>query len=131
MIVLTSNGAVELCQQWTYEILLVCHLYVNLVDWSQSTTLTDIVEASFPGYSPLPVSGWSPAGWVAGQAVTRADQVVFTCSAAAAPQAVVGYYMTRGKPARLILGEPRAAGPITISAGEQVVVVLPQLTLIP
>lgn len=125
------NGAREMCQQWTYQLDFWCHLYVNQVTWTVNTVLADIVEASFPGYHPLPVSGWSPAGIEGGVAVTRSDQVVFTCTADTGLQLVVGFFMTRGNPRRLIMGESRAAGPIPIISTGNNVVVLPQLTLIP
>jgi hypothetical protein len=69
------------------------HLYTNDKVPADGDTLASYTEASFGGYAPAPVSGWTQPAQQAGAARMQASPVTFTV--AGPPGALIyGYFVT-------------------------------------
>jgi len=74
---------------------LTLRLFVNPLNWSNTTALTDLTEASFVGYTASAGQVFGPA-YIApdGQAHITAPSVQFNAGVITTPQTVYGYYLT-------------------------------------
>lgn len=121
----------KLCNQFITQLYTRCHLFINDITPSAATVTTDLVEATFTGYEPQNIQGWTPAILRSGKAITWSDPIRFTCAANGPLQTVYGYYVTLGYDGPLLWLERRAMGPIPIANIGDLVIVLPSLTLSP
>lgn len=111
---------------------LMLRLYVNDKVPADGDVLTDYVEASFPGYVPIPVSSWGAAILNADiPPKAQTDEVVRTFtrnSSSGGIQTVYGYMMTHSTYG-LIYAERAPLGGTVISGAGQTYSVLPRMTL--
>lgn len=104
-------------------------LFVNNYTPSPTTVIGDLVEASFGGYSRIPLTGWVPAAGIAGdKAETHEVTRTFTCTGAPLTETVYGYYLVT--PTGGLAGAQRnPAGGTPINAAGLAYPVLCRLTL--
>ncbi|MGH3526751.1 MAG: hypothetical protein ACRDQ6_05500 [Pseudonocardiaceae bacterium] len=129
MIVIPDASAVALIADLIAQITTVYHLIVQPVTLSQFTTLAQLIEAKWPAYSPSTVTSWSPALTVSGRAVSTADPVLWTRGVGGVASEVFGYFVTDTAGGPLLWAELRPQGPIVMTAPDDQLVLLPQLTL--
>ena len=129
MIVIPDSGGIQLLYDLLEQAVTVYHLFTNNVNLTQSTALTDFVEASWPAYKPATVTSWAPALTVAGRAVAQADPTSWTRGVGGTAKMVYGYYVTDTVGGPLIWAEVRPQGPLRMQFPSDQVMILPQLTL--
>lgn len=97
---------------------LTLHLYVNDRVPTPTDILSDYVEASFPGYAPQTMTGWTSAIIIAdGIAQSQDDLHTFSCSSTPVPsQSVYGTYWTDPSN-NLVRAARRPTGPVEMTAG--------------
>lgn len=125
---ITESGAVALLNRLVDNLPTTFHLYINDVPGSYSAVLTDFVEASWPDYRRKFDKIWSPALWINNAAYSWTDQKVWTRGSGGLPVYVYGYYVTIGRPRRLLWFEPREAGPVPMIHSFDCVTILPQIS---
>ncbi|MHB8735439.1 MAG: hypothetical protein ACYC6M_09080 [Terriglobales bacterium] len=129
MIVIPDSSAIALLSDLLDQVTTVFHLLIQPVALGQGTTLADLVEANWPAYKPATVTTWSPALTVAGRAVSAADPVLFTRGVGGVASQVYGYWVTDTVGGPLLWAELRSQGPLPMTAPDDQLVILPQLTL--
>lgn len=129
MIVIPDAGGIVLLGDLLGDVTTVYHLYIQPVALSQATTLAQLIEAKWPAYRPITVSTWSPALTVGGRAVSTADPALWTRGVGGVASQVYGYYVTDTVGGPLLWAEARAQGPLTMTAPDDQLVILPQITL--
>lgn len=102
------------------------HLYRNDVTPTDSTTLADLTECTYPGYAALVLSGanWAISTTGGTTTATYAEQA-FPCTADTAAQSVYGYYLTQG--ATVVWVERFTDGPLSIQRFGDTVRLSPRL----
>lgn len=103
---------------------LTLHLYINRVVVGPDTPLDQLMEAAYPGYSPVALAAkWDITNST--PMVAQYPQVRFSpTSDLPTPVTVFGYYLTRGS-GQLIAVE--AGGPFTLTLARDVITVDPTL----
>lgn len=129
MIVIPDIAAISLIADLFDDATTVFHLYVNNVTITQSTTLANFVEASWPAYKPATVTTWAPALTVNGRAVSQADPTLWVRGVGGTASLVYGYFVTDTLGGPLLWAEARPQGPLAMTAPTDQVLILPQLTL--
>jgi len=115
----------------TAEILEDCtlRLYSNNHVPANADVVGDYTECTFPGYSGIPLTGWSAAALNASnKAETELAMQVFTAGVIVTPQDVYGIFVTYNPTGDLVYAELDASGPITISTPGQSYGYLPRFT---
>jgi hypothetical protein len=128
-ITLTETGSVGVLNDLIAEADYWVHLFLAPETLPETTTLSDFVEATFPGYRPLPISLWFGSRWVVDRAEAIADTVAWVVTAGLTPQDVFGAYITLGSSGPLRYAELRPYGPLNVRTLGQVVEYTPRLTL--
>lgn len=128
MLCITSDGAVALLNRMLDGIPTLFHLYCNDVPRSTETILSDLVAADWPAYRPIFDRRWSPALWVDVAAFSWTDQKTWIRGSGGAPRLVYGYFVTIGRPHRLLWYEPREGGPIPMVLPTDCVTITPELS---
>lgn len=129
MIVLPTVGAAFLLDLLIASGKYWLHLYVNPVELGPGTILINFQEASFAGYAPYLITGWTPSQSSADCTFTAADPIVWVVQAAGPAQEVYGYFVTDGETGALCWAENRDAGPIVMMNVGDELEVMPRLTL--
>ena len=109
---------------------LTLRLFVNDIDPTEETVLSDVTQATFPGYEPIVIMSWTNPYQVEDATNVETDEQprLFTQSYPADPvQTVYGYMVTSPWPH--LLWAERAATPIAMLGVNQMVTVRPSLTL--
>lgn len=85
------------------------------------------IEADFPGYARVNLTGGVVAGAVDGSfnATAEFDTSVFTCNASGTPNDIYGYFVLDGAGNYAWAEDRGLAGPTTINTDEQTYVVVP------
>jgi hypothetical protein len=93
------------------------HIFVNNITPGFGTLISSFVEASWPGYSPVAVSGWAPATWAPPDAMVQAlGPVSFTVTGVSSV-ILYGYFITDGSGA-YVWGERDLNAPVTLQPGQ-------------
>jgi len=103
------------------------HLYKNNVAIKESTNVSELEEANFPGYASSLLTGslWSV---VAGSpSVAQYQSVSMVCSDGVSPQTIYGYYVTREGTGDLMWGEAFPTPQVILAPGNRIMVT-PRLT---
>jgi hypothetical protein len=104
------------------------HLFKNPVTITAATVVGDFVEATFPGYSPQPISTWgAPTVDGSGRAVSQGPHVQFNCTYTGPAQTIYGYWIESAL-GRFVWCESFAA-PVTVNYAEETVLVVPYSSL--
>jgi hypothetical protein len=109
---------------------LTLRLFVNDVVPTEETVLSDMEQATFPGYVPIVINTWTNPYQVEDATNVETDEQprLFTQSYPANPvQTVYGYMVTSPWPH--LLWAERAAVPIAMLTDNQTITVRPSLTL--
>jgi hypothetical protein len=104
------------------------HLYQNNYTPTTSSVLADFTAATFDGYIPQTISGWSSPTVTAHVGLIQATAVVFTKAAGATPNSIYGYYVTDSGGTTVLWAELFSTGPFAMSATGSTITVTPTMT---
>lgn len=112
----------------TYFSLLSLRLFANNHTPSDSDTNASYTEATFPGYSAIPLNSWGTVGTNAdGKAEVSEVSRTFTCTGTSPANTIYGYYITSGT--TVVFAERNPSGPVTLNNFGQTYTVQPKITL--
>ena len=129
MLVVPTASALTLLDSLLGSMGIWVHLYVNDVTLGPTTALSDLTEATWPGYAPVAVGVWSPSIALGVGGVSWGDPIEWSLGSVIVPADVYGYYATLGKAGPLAWAEAAPNGPVPMKTAGDVVLVIPQLTL--
>jgi hypothetical protein len=89
------------------------HLYTNNYTPVTTSVIGNFTEATFTGYAPVALSGWTSPGVTAHVASTTANPITFV--ATGAYQSIYGWYVTDGA-GDYVCGGRDPAAPVVMSA---------------
>lgn len=101
-------------------------LFQNAATPGPDSVLADFTEATFPGYAESAAVVWGAAlSNALNQAFTAGGTVQFTCTGAATPNTIHGYYLVDGATGNVLIAAEAFASPQPITAAGQGLVVQP------
>jgi hypothetical protein len=103
------------------------HLHKNNLVLRDSTNVSELVEADFPGYASSVLTGALWAISAGAPSVAQYQSVSMVCSAAVSQQTIYGYYVTMDGAGDLMWGEAFPTPQIISAAGNRIIVT-PRLT---
>lgn len=105
------------------------HLFANDVVITEDTVKGDFIEPTWPGYGPMPATGWAPPVWIDDRAFSAADPLRWIYGQSVAYSYCYGYFATNGPTGAMLWAEERPEGPIRLGIPSDTVEVWPRLTL--
>jgi hypothetical protein len=94
-------------------------------------TAADVVEATYPGYTPQAASGWTPATIVGAAARTSADPLSFVRSSGAGGDSIYGYWMSDSIGGPIVgISDPQSP-PLDMTVAGRQIIVIPRRSLGP
>jgi hypothetical protein len=94
-------------------------LYANPATISGATVITDLTEATFPGYAAQATTAWTAPSLNAGnQAQMTLPQLTFTATGPSPSNQIYGWYLTHPT-GGLVAVEANPSGPATINGAGQ------------
>jgi len=104
-------------------------VYVNDYTPAAGTQLTDLVEATFPGYSRQNLTGWSAVAIVSDHAKQDASECVFQLSSSGGPYSCYGIFVVdSGGNLLWVERDPNAPGILQFAG--QIYSVFPQFSMV-
>ena len=121
-----ENLSLEMIVNKTAPQNLVLKLFKNNITPSDTDTAATYTEATFTGYSAIPLTG---ASWNAASAgtITYSAQQTFTCTGASA-DSIYGYYVVQSSSGILLYSERDASAPFAVSNSGDAVKLTPSIS---